>query len=432
MRSDAAFIKREFSEYAQKLFMPVTTTFGNQQTLPEYRARTARIVSRGEVVSAYILQANLNLWERGAGTDYPCHTLITFDPAQKHDRQFMTSLARRIVQLKDTQPVDPDMRAAAQIITNEVAIRDRRQVIPASLTEGAVVYATDLQLYRARLATGAITDSEIVCIAEPGAEGGIEQVPYWITMGMLAGAVKPDPVTSGEPRMPTFVSSTSWAGTDRRVFRLIFGAIAAISAISWSASRHMSTGNDQPSTDGSPTSVQQPLYQRSSGTPRTYYPPPNYPNNGVVMQHRPGMYFNGPGRPGGYNSYGRPRYGAGGDIEPPDPYASVRRYMPPGAPGMPPEPGARQPEPIGPQSASGAYSPQQENPSQDPAPGTVTTSADTGAPQQSTLDSTGAEAPPAAGGAVDQGAPQAGGGGAPVDQGGAPGGGGAVDQQPQQ
>src|SRR3569833_1781171 len=100
MRSDAAFIKREFSEYAQKLFMPVTTTFGNQQTLPEYRARTARIVSRGEVVSAYILQANLNLWERGAGTDYPCHTLITFDPAQKHDRQFMTSLARRIVQLK--------------------------------------------------------------------------------------------------------------------------------------------------------------------------------------------------------------------------------------------------------------------------------------------------------------------------------------------
>jgi len=379
MRSDAAFIKREFETYIRKDF-----------TSAEYRTRAARIAWVGEVVSAYIVQANFNLYQRGTGMDYPCLVLMTFDPAHTDDRAFMQPIVQKLQSLKGTRPMDADLAAAAKIVTDEVAVRDRRVLLPPSLTGGVTVYAVDLQLYRARLATGTITDGEVVCIAEPGPEGSAEQVPYWIAMGMTAAQGQSQlSSTSSRPLSERLNALPSSVFDSRQRFGSHAGLWLIIPLLSilgraayWSAhsTRHddddSQTGYTEPvapqTPDPRPPDNYSPTYTPSTSTytaPPVNQPGPYTPSNAPYMSGRrfPGSFgVNRPGMPGYQFGPRRSPYfaGPGSSVgEPPNPYAGIK--LPPGG-----APQMQMPPPLD----GGGYTP--------PDPSTQSTP-DTGAPPPS-------------------------------------------------
>jgi len=406
MRSDAAFIKREFDNYVEKEFSSARTFASPANS--EYRMRAVRIASRGAVVSAYIIQANFNLYQRGPGTDYPCLVLMTFDAARLHDRAFMQPIVEKLQSLKGTRQSEPDLITAARIVTNETAVRDRRQLVPPSLTGGVTVYAVDLQLYRARLATGAITDGEVICLAEPGPEGGAEQVPYWITMGMTAAQGQAElPVGARTESRPlsqrlNSLPSSVFEGRSRSGLRL--GALLVIPVISillrasyWAA-QSPQRDDDDPRTgythpvapqapDTTPPAVYRPPY-----TPpiSTYTPPPSnepgpyMPSDTPSMSDRrfPGSFgVNSPGAPGYRFGPRRSPYFSGPDSsipEPPNPYAGIK--LPPGftiGPGGAPIPPSVRTDP---QPNPGGYTPPASSTPPPPDAGTPPQPAYGGAP----------------------------------------------------
>jgi hypothetical protein len=128
---------------------------------------------------AVLVQANGLLYHRGPFS-LPCLVLFTFDPEYGQDPAYMENLARRVYHLKDTEQVVPDLRYVAELVTNEEPERYRRRLLPVSFTGGPKVYAADLWIRRKYLRGGYLTDPFLPCIAEPGEEGGLELVPYWI------------------------------------------------------------------------------------------------------------------------------------------------------------------------------------------------------------------------------------------------------------
>lgn len=140
------------------------------------RRRRAIVVS-GVPVQAVIVQANKDMFRKGF-EELPCEVLFSFDKALNENPSTLINLADKVYALKGTKPSKPDEYAVSKLVTNELAVRHRRRLLPPSFTGDRVVYAADLFIESRFLRDGYLTDRVLPCFAEEGDTGGIELVPY--------------------------------------------------------------------------------------------------------------------------------------------------------------------------------------------------------------------------------------------------------------
>jgi hypothetical protein len=127
-------------------------------------ARVRQIVTHGERATGFLVRASDALYRPGSKVQ-SCQVLISFQPEVAGDREYMLHLAKRW---------------AEQTSSRERQSRGRRRKLPLSLTDGSTVYCCDLFIHPGLLASSYLTGSVLPCVAEPGDEGGIELVPYWL------------------------------------------------------------------------------------------------------------------------------------------------------------------------------------------------------------------------------------------------------------
>lgn len=137
------------------------------------------VVQGGVPVNAFLVQANSALF-KPQNAPLPCLVLLCFQPEVSSDIAYMRHLARRVYALKNTRQPDLDGRFVAGVTTNERAVPNRRRSLPLSFTDGSIVYCADLWVRPSYLKGACLQGDILPCIAEPGASGGIEIVPWWL------------------------------------------------------------------------------------------------------------------------------------------------------------------------------------------------------------------------------------------------------------
>lgn len=148
--------------------------------------RLKDVAKGGKLVGAVLVQANRDLFSPGE-KDLPCFVLISFDPRLQKNPKQLLPLAEKVAALKGTTPEDPELRFVADCVTNESFRVYERNRLPASFTGGAVVYHASLQVYRSFLPEGHLASEVLWCVAEPGDQGRIELVPYWVKISGKPG-----------------------------------------------------------------------------------------------------------------------------------------------------------------------------------------------------------------------------------------------------
>lgn len=136
--------------------------------------------------TAVLVMANHQLLRPGTG-DAPALAVFALDPRATPD--YLADIARRMFALKNTHPADPDLRAVAQIVTDERSVPHRRRALPATFTRGPVVYAADLHITRRYLKAGFLDAMAVPCLAIPGYTGTLELLPHWAAGGPVRAAV---------------------------------------------------------------------------------------------------------------------------------------------------------------------------------------------------------------------------------------------------
>ncbi len=152
-----------------------------------YRKRRP-IAEHGIPVKAVLNQANRLMFNKGFG-EAPCLVLFSFDEQLNQDPTYLLNLSEKASSLKGQTPQDADLRAVADIVTKEKAVYGRRRQLPKSFTGNATVYAADLYIESKYLREGRLTEQDrvLLCLAEPGEQGALELVPWWITQEQFAG-----------------------------------------------------------------------------------------------------------------------------------------------------------------------------------------------------------------------------------------------------
>ncbi len=126
------------------------------------KRQTREVVSRGVPASVHVVWADEKLERPGVEKRF-CLALLTFDTDAARDGDWLRYVARRSGDLVPHRPR-----------------RGRRKRLPMSRTDGYAVYLVDLEVAPGYLAEGYLTGSPLPCLAEPGAVGGIELIPYWL------------------------------------------------------------------------------------------------------------------------------------------------------------------------------------------------------------------------------------------------------------
>lgn len=128
------------------------------------------VLENGDHTTAWLVQANNKLFQDGI-MDLPALVLISPDEATAADEEFMTDLAERIMELKDTDPDDDDEAFVAKLVTDETYVEGKRDKLPRSFTDGRKVYLAHIYVYRDHLPLKKIGKRKIACAViwdEPG------------------------------------------------------------------------------------------------------------------------------------------------------------------------------------------------------------------------------------------------------------------------
>jgi len=152
-----------------------------RQSSPGPREALA-FAGRAVPVMAFPLMVNSLL--RRPGLDRaPGLFLISFDP--RADVRFMTELAERVGGGESSGMTADDYDFCAGLMADEEYRVYRRRKIPPGLTGATVVYAVDLVVSPLLLPGKCISDQMplVPCMAEPGDDGRVMQVPYWLVAG---------------------------------------------------------------------------------------------------------------------------------------------------------------------------------------------------------------------------------------------------------
>jgi hypothetical protein len=146
-----------------------------------HEQRVAAVARRGVEVAAVRVQANALLHEPSQYDNLPGLVLVAFDRTVAANGAYLFDPAERLFDLKTTSPrTAAEQQAQAIILANqEQAEYHRRRQLPLGFTGGPVVWACDLWVHRPYLPRGFLVQEEryLNCVAEPGAQGGIEMLP---------------------------------------------------------------------------------------------------------------------------------------------------------------------------------------------------------------------------------------------------------------
>ena len=144
-------------------------------------ARRKRLAQRGELVIGYLTQCSDALLHPGTESALPCRILFSFQPEVGADRAYMRYLAGQVASLKNKIPRgDMDKQYVAALASEPRALANRRYLLPLSFTDGSTVYLADLFVSRSYLPGGYLYTDTLACLAEPGANGGVELLPEWL------------------------------------------------------------------------------------------------------------------------------------------------------------------------------------------------------------------------------------------------------------
>lgn len=176
-------------------FLAFMTTVGIPFTLYQvYRILTHRKRRRRELIAwaedavplmTYGLMHNTALGSR-PGTIAPGLVIGSFDPKANATAGFMTDLAGKILELSLDEPTTPEARQVHELMSDMIYVPDRRRLLPKTLTQGREVYSFDLMMVGDYQPGGTIEVPLFPCMADPGPEGEIRMIPWWVATGESA------------------------------------------------------------------------------------------------------------------------------------------------------------------------------------------------------------------------------------------------------
>jgi hypothetical protein len=138
-------------------------------------------------VMAFPLMVNSMLRRPGADKA-PGLFLISFDEQQGNSIKSMGGVAIRVGEASSANMSAADAAFCEALLADEDFRPFRRRKLPDAITDGHPVYAVDLAVSQLMLAGRHISDEFplVPCVAEPGDQGRIVQMPYWLVNGNLA------------------------------------------------------------------------------------------------------------------------------------------------------------------------------------------------------------------------------------------------------
>lgn len=107
------------------------------------------VLAMGEVFWGVLVRANPALFRPGP-LDHPADLIYSRDPAVVRDPARLVAVAKRVSELKDTEPATPALRKFADLLSDDRR-RALRWEVPESLTAGLSVYLTAVLVSRAHL-----------------------------------------------------------------------------------------------------------------------------------------------------------------------------------------------------------------------------------------------------------------------------------------
>ncbi|MHB0934816.1 MAG: hypothetical protein ACYC6A_00370 [Armatimonadota bacterium] len=123
------------------------------------------IFEQGQVVWGCLVQANMQLFERGR-TDCPAMVVYSTDLYYDSHPDELAEIGHGLYSLKETQPDDPEERRFAEVITNELT-RAMCLPVPKSRTDGRTVISTAILVHRRHLPKGILADGSFPLIILP-------------------------------------------------------------------------------------------------------------------------------------------------------------------------------------------------------------------------------------------------------------------------
>jgi hypothetical protein len=131
----------------------------------ENRNKRKRVLAEGDQTIAWLVQANVLLFEDGI-MDLPAQVLISKDKEadEDEDEEFMTQLVERIRQLKGVDPAqckDKDEAFVAELMASEDYIEGRRDKLPTGFAVKPKIYLAQIMVYRDDLPEKKITEPRI-------------------------------------------------------------------------------------------------------------------------------------------------------------------------------------------------------------------------------------------------------------------------------
>lgn len=116
-----------------------------------------RLLKRGHIVWAHIVQANSLLFKPGS-EDCPANVVYGTSAELDNRLDLLADIAHGLFSLKKTHPDDRELRRFADSITDELE-RSMRMAVPKSLTEGLNVFMTSIMVPRKHLPNGYLSQS---------------------------------------------------------------------------------------------------------------------------------------------------------------------------------------------------------------------------------------------------------------------------------
>lgn len=133
---------------------------------PALRPAYARLMREGRVVWSCVVQANYSIWQPG-DNDSGYHGVYDVAGALDDRPWVLADVAGALGAMKDTHPADPELRAAAYRLTDELDHCPRHPV-PAALTGGIAVNLGAILLHRRRLPGRRLQGKLLPVVIAPG------------------------------------------------------------------------------------------------------------------------------------------------------------------------------------------------------------------------------------------------------------------------
>jgi hypothetical protein len=145
--------------------------------------RFLKIAVRGDRVVGWIVQANDMLYQKagkdGENDQFPGLVVFSLDPKDGYNVEFMESICKYLIKLKENGTDDPKLKKLVQEIRDEKWRKNRIRQLPEEITDGAEVYMAHVLICVPNLPKKRITRSYIrVKVMADDVESGVDHCDY--------------------------------------------------------------------------------------------------------------------------------------------------------------------------------------------------------------------------------------------------------------